>query len=189
MLEVERKRALGSGAERVVSRLVERGWQDDVSYVEVDTYYSRPDVDFLETVECLRVRWREGFAEITYKPASTDTTVGEDGVIAKRERNVALATPHQAGEAEALLEALGMVLLARVHKTRTTWRHPEHPNTTVAIDTIAGAGTFAEVEVLATNTDHATTHLTHTEHDLHLHTADIITQPYRDIVRATTQPT
>lgn len=182
MLEVERKRALGDETDPVVARLVEQGWEvEDVPFVEVDTYYSRPDVDFLETVECLRVRRRDGFSEITYKPASQAETSRACGIVAKRELNLALAG--QGVEAEALLEAIGMVFLARVEKTRTTWRHSERANTTVVIDAVAGAGVFVEVEIFAQDEKHATAELTEVESNLGLLSAPVVTLPYRDIVR------
>lgn len=61
------------------------------SSVEVDTYDSQPDIDFMATVECLRVRRRDGFAEVTDKPPSTAATHSAVDVIAKPETNVVLA--------------------------------------------------------------------------------------------------
>ncbi|WP_457915745.1 CYTH domain-containing protein [Candidatus Minimicrobia naudis] len=55
---------------------------------EIDTYYSRPDVDFMQTVECLRIRQRDSFAEVTYKPATTAATHTENNVIIKPETNL-----------------------------------------------------------------------------------------------------
>ncbi|MFC7739764.1 CYTH domain-containing protein [Nocardiopsis composta] len=58
MIEVERKREVGGDAEKIKARLAVLGYREAASSTEADTYYSRPDVDFLETVECLRVRRR-----------------------------------------------------------------------------------------------------------------------------------
>ncbi|SDX97031.1 hypothetical protein SAMN05216215_10183 [Saccharopolyspora shandongensis] len=54
-MEVERKRELPShiNPQALINRLVQIGFRDDGHLVEIDTYYSRPDVDFMETVECL----------------------------------------------------------------------------------------------------------------------------------------
>ncbi|WP_306369520.1 class IV adenylate cyclase [Nocardiopsis sp. CC223A] len=124
LIEIERKRVLEE-REPLERRLAELGFASTGSEVEVDTYYSRPDVDFLETVECLRVREGLGRCEVTYKPASDSSTHGAGGVIAKPETNVALADGEEAAHAHRLLEALGMVLLARVEKSRTSYRVPE----------------------------------------------------------------
>lgn len=74
VIEVERKRELVGTCAAVEARLSELGYRAHGCFVEVDTYYSRPEVDYLDTVECLRVRQWDGFAEITYKPASDPST-------------------------------------------------------------------------------------------------------------------
>ncbi|GAA1268580.1 hypothetical protein GCM10009646_65020 [Streptomyces aureus] len=76
-------------------------------------------------MECLRIRRRGDFAEITYKPASTPTTHAADDVVSKVETNVILREGEQAPTAERLLTSIGMCELVRVEKTRTTYRHPE----------------------------------------------------------------
>ncbi|MEY9211468.1 class IV adenylate cyclase [Thermobifida halotolerans] len=184
-IEVERKRQVDADREQVKARLVERGYRETASSAEVDTYYSRPDVDYLATVECLRVRRRGGFAEITYKPASTDATRPLHGVVAKHETNVVLSDAGQADRAEALLEAIGMVRLVRVDKARTAWQHPARENTTVTVDTVAGAGVFVEVEIIGDDADQAAADLAEVEADLGLAGYPVVALPYRDIVRQT----
>ncbi|WP_217999274.1 class IV adenylate cyclase [Nocardiopsis trehalosi] len=185
MIEVERKRAIDA-SDQLTARLMACGWRAVASSTEVDTYYSRPDVDYLETVECLRVRRRGDAAEITYKPASTGASHSAAGVIAKRETNVALAGGAEAGDAEALLEAIGMVPLARVEKLRTVWRHENRDDVAVALDVIVGAGAFVEVEVLSADVGRATTELAAVETELGLTEAPVVELPYRDIVRDAT---
>lgn len=63
-IEVERKRELADPA-ALKARLIAAAYHEAGTSIEVDTYYSRPDRDFMETVECLRVRQRDGFAEVT----------------------------------------------------------------------------------------------------------------------------
>ncbi|MGQ4271771.1 class IV adenylate cyclase [Nocardiopsis changdeensis] len=184
-IEVERKRALGDDTARLSLRLIEQGWRETGVDREVDTYYSRPDVDYLETVECLRVRRRgDVFAEITYKPASTGSTHSATGVISKQETNLGLVNAGAAADAERLLEAIGMVPLARVDKERATWRHQGRAEITIAIDTIAVAGTFVEVEVISDEPEMAAQVLTQVEEDLSLSGHPVVTLPYRDIVLA-----
>jgi adenylate cyclase class 2 len=181
VIEVERKRELADPAQ-LKARLVAAGYGEAGTSVEVDTYYSRPDRDFLTTVECLRVRRRDGFAEITYKPASTKDTHSAADIIAKRETNVVLAGPDQATAANLLLDTLGMVRLCQVDKTRTTYRHPDDETVTVVIDLIAGVGAFVEVEVMADELAEATSRLAAVERQLDLADRPVVRLPYRDLV-------
>ena len=181
VIEVERKRELTDAA-ALKARLVEADYLDAGTRVETDTYYSRPDIDFLSTVECLRVRQRDGLAEITYKPASTVDTHSAADIIAKPETNVVLAGPDQATTANTLLAVLGMVRLCRVEKSRTTFRHPDRDDITVVIDLVTGVGAFAETEVLAADPDVAATLLDQVERQLGLAACAVVRLPYRDLV-------
>lgn len=181
VVEVERKREL-TDATALTARLAVTGYRKSGTCVEVDTYYSRPDRDFLTTVECLRVRQRDGFSEITYKPASTADTQGPTGIIAKRETNVILSAPDQATAANALLDVLGMVWLCQVEKTRTSYRHPDNETVTVAVDRVTGVGVFAETEVMADDPDVAAKLLEQVERHLALADCAVVSLPYRDLV-------
>ena len=178
--EVERKRELAD-ATALQGRLIDAGYRESGTGIEVDTYYSRPDVDFLATVECLRVRRRDGFAEITYKPASTVDTHSAADIITKPEINVILSGPDQARSADTLLDVLGMVRLCRVEKTRTTFRHPHRDEVTVVIDLISGVGAFVETEVL-TDDPAAAELLDQLERQLGLADCPVVSLPYRDLV-------
>ncbi|MGW0579219.1 class IV adenylate cyclase [Streptomyces sp. NPDC002920] len=181
MIEVERKRRLPDGGERLAALLVEMGWQAAEPVTEVDTYYSRPDVDFMQTVECLRVRRRDGFAEVTYKPPSTGATHNADGVISKMETNVVLAAAEQAESADRLLECIGMRLLVRVEKRRTAYRHPDHPDVSVSIDAVAGVGTFVETEVMSADSVAAAELVERVEKELDVLDCPAVDLPYRDL--------
>lgn len=181
MIEVERKRRLPDGGERLAVLLGELGWEAAAPVLEVDAYYSRPDVDFMVTVECLRVRRRGDFAEVTYKPPSTDATRSVDGVISKQETNVVLAGAGQAPLADQLLEAIGMRLLVRVEKHRTSYRHADLPDVTVAIDTVAGVGTFVETEVMSADSIAAAETVERVEKELDLAELPTVELPYRDL--------
>jgi adenylate cyclase class 2 len=180
VIEVERKRELDD-ATLLKARLVDAGYREAGTSVEVDTYYSRPDVDFLVTVECLRVRQRDGFTEIIYKPASTSDTHSAGDIIAKPETNVVLGQA-QDGTANTLLGVLGMVRLCQVEKTRTTFAHPEHGEVTVV-------GAFAETEVMADDPHAAATLLDQVEHQLGLADYPVVRLPYRDLVLQHEHPT
>lgn len=181
VVEVERKRELADGT-ALTTRLVAAHYREIGTSVEVDTYYSRPDRDFLNTVECLRVRQRDGFSEITYKPASTADTHSAEGIITKPETNVVLSGADQAMAANALLGVLGMVLLCRVEKTRTNFRHPANSDITVVVDVVDGVGSFAETEVLAVDPVGAAVLLDEVERQLELSDCPMVNLPYRDLV-------
>lgn len=180
-IEVERKRQFPvDGRTSVVEALAEFGWTADIPVTEVDSYYSRPDVDYMETVECLRVRRRGDFAEITYKPPSSAAATS-DGVIAKQETNIEVGRA-QADQAERLLENIGMRLLVRVEKHRTTYRHPLYPDASVSIDLLAGVGDYIETEVMSPDQEAATATLKDVENQLGVTDLPVVDLPYRDLV-------
>lgn len=179
-IEIERKRLLPGDGAAVEARLRELGYRADAPVTEVDTYYSPQHVDYLETVECLRVRQRDDFAEITYKPASDASTHSATNVISKVETNVRLRGSDDADAANRLLHFVGMVGLARVSKTRTAYRHPELDSVVVAIDSIARLGTFVETEV--TGDEAGTELLEEVERQLGLVDFEVVTVPYRDLL-------
>jgi adenylate cyclase class 2 len=179
-IEVERKRRLPDDGTVLQKTLAGLGWVPDFPVTEVDTYYSRPDVDYMETVECLRIRRRGDFTEITYKPASTAATHSSDNVISKPETNVQLV-PGQAEQAEQLLENIGMRPLVRVEKRRTTFRHAEEPGLTVSIDQVAGVGAFVETEVISSRADTAAVLVAQTEAALGVDDCPAVDLPYRDL--------
>ncbi|SHF65315.1 class IV adenylate cyclase [Streptoalloteichus hindustanus] len=185
LFEVERKRRLPSVTEAaaLTDRLLELGHHQRAQHTETDTYYSRPDVDYLTTVECLRVRQRGSFAEITYKPASTTDTHRAGDMIVKQETNVLLADARQANAARQLLAAVGMIEVAVVEKTRTAYTNPQRDQITVALDTITNLGTFVEVEITATDSDQAAVLLAEVEAALGITGYPVVALPYRDLVR------
>lgn len=182
MIEVERKRRLPDGPGEILARLGELGYQGSAPVTETDTYFSRPDVDYLVTVECLRVRQRDGFAEITYKPPSDAATHDSGDVIAKREINVRLAGGAGAGDAIGLLAAVGMVELVTVRKSRTVYRHPGRGDALVAVDEIAGLGWFAETEVTGPDPEEARNALEAAEKLLGAEAYPVVSRPYRDLL-------
>ncbi|MDF3293064.1 class IV adenylate cyclase [Streptomyces silvisoli] len=180
LIEVERKRQLPDGGERLAGLLADLGWEAGPPVAEVDTYYSRSDVNYLETIECLRVRRRGESAELTYKPPSDEETHGATHVISKPETNVVLG-PGQAAAAEQLLECVGMRQLVRVEKCRTVYRHAAYREVVVAVDTVAGVGSFVEVEVLSTDAAAATELVGQVETQLDLLDSPAVDLPYRDL--------
>lgn len=180
LVEVERKREVSDPA-ALHGRIADLGYVPAGSAVEMDTYYSRPDVDFMATVECLRVRQLDGFAEVTYKPATT-TGTPRNGVTAKVETNVLLRGDDQADAANRLLSAVGMVELAVVEKHRTMWHPVGSDNVTVALDQVAGVGVFVEVEVMTRAASLAASLLEAVEDELGITDLPVVSLPYRDLV-------
>ena len=180
LLEIERKRQLTGDAKELIKQLQDLGFKPKSSRHEIDTYYSRPDVDFMQTVECLRVRQRDGFAEVTYKPATTAATHTENDVIIKPETNLPIQ-PGDAAIAKQLLANLGMVRLVEVNKYRRSFQSSDFPQATVAIDEIKNTGTFVEVEVLSDDGTSALAMISDIETKLGLDSAEVVTRPYRDI--------
>lgn len=177
LLEIERKRQLTGNIEELIGRLQNIGFELKSNLREIDTYYSRPDVDFMQTVECLRIRQRDSFAEVTYKPATTAATHTE---IIKPETNLPIQ-PEDAATAKQLLANLGMVQLVEVNKYRRSFQSSDFPQATVAIDEIKDAGTFVEVEVLSDDETSALMTISEIETKLGLESMEIVTRPYRDI--------
>ena len=180
LLEIERKRQLTGDAKELIKRLQDLGFELKSSCHEIDTYYSRPDVDFMKTVECLRIRQRDSFAEVTYKPATNAATHTENNVIIKPETNLPIQ-PEDTATAKQLLTSLGMVQLVEVNKYRRSFQSSDFPQTTVAIDEIKDAGTFVEVEVLSDDEASALIMISEIETKLDLDSMEIVTRPYRDI--------
>lgn len=180
LLEIERKRQLTTNIEELIGRLQDIGFKLQSDFHEIDTYYSRPDVDFMQTVECLRIRQRDGFAEVTYKPATTTATHTKNDVIIKPETNLPIQ-PGDAAIAKQLLTSLGMVQLVDVNKYRRSFQSSDFPQATVAIDEIKDAGTFVEVEVLSDDETDALAMINDVETKLGLESAEVVMQPYRDI--------
>ena len=180
LLEIERKRQLTGDVEELIKRLQDLGFELQSNLREIDTYYSRPDVDFMQTVECLRIRQRDGFAEVTYKPATTAATHTKNNVIIKPETNLPIQ-PGDAATAKQLLANLGMVQLVEVNKYRRSFQSSDFPQATVAIDEIKNTGMFVEVEVLSGDETSALAMISEIEVKLGLESAEVVTRPYRDI--------
>ena len=180
VLEVERKRTFTGNVDTFIATLRAHGFAQTSQLHENDTYYSRPDVDFMQTVECLRVRERDGFAEVTYKPATSHATSTNDGVIMKPETNLSIA-PNSAATAKQLLANLGMIELVTVTKFRRTFTSAAYPNTVVAIDEIMDVGTFIETEVTLADKAVALQTFDKLERLLDIDTLPLATKPYRDM--------
>lgn len=178
--EIERKRQFVGDLEAFIVQLNSQGFSLASETTEIDSYYSRPDVDFMQTVECLRIRQRDDFTEITYKPPTNQRTRTEDGVIVKPETNLPV-NPENTAVAKQLLANLGMVKLVEVNKFRRIFKCDDEPGLTIAIDEISGAGVFIETEIISEDKESALRRIEDAEARIGVQEFEIITRPYRDI--------
>lgn len=183
LIEVENKREL-KNVEKFREILRKNGFVKEYKTREIDTYFSRPDVDFMKTVECLRIREKKEFCELTYKPASSAAN-STGGTIAKHETNV----PISRNDVPVLIELLAnldMKKLAVVDKTRAAFVSRKFPGLTVAIDDLAGVGFFVETEVMSENEKSAREILAAAEKLLGVENFAKVKLPYRDLVMIAT---
>jgi adenylate cyclase class 2 len=110
---------------------------------QCDSYFAHPQRNFAVTDEALRLRRTHSTLALTYKGPRTDRALKT-----RRETEVALPVEAAAGLTEILL-ALGFRHVAQVKKRRTeaaiAWQS-QHAH--VALDEVADAGTFVEIEVI-----------------------------------------
>lgn len=178
--EIERKRQFVGDLDAFIAQLDSQGFFLASETTEIDIYYSRPDIDFMQTVECLRVRQRDDFAEITYKPPTGQHTHTEDGIIIKPETNLPIS-PENITVAKQLLVNLGMVKLVEVNKFRQIFKCDDEPGLTIAIDEISSVGVFVETEIISEDKELALRRIEDIEARIGVQEFEIITRPYRDI--------
>lgn len=110
---------------------------------ERDRYYNHPCRDFGMTDEALRVRRAGDETVITYKGAK----IAQTRLKAREELNLVI---DDGATFEEVLDRLGFRLEAEVIKDRELWSLGE---ASIALDEVAGLGTFVEVEILGERDD------------------------------------
>ena len=120
------------------------------THEQIDRYFAHPARDFARTDEALRLRRVGEDNYITYKGPKIDATT-------KTRREIELALPPGSSYAvdfSKLLVALGFSPVGEVHKTRQEmlidW---EGRGVHIALDDVAGVGTFLELELRAEDAD------------------------------------
>jgi adenylate cyclase class 2 len=146
MLEIEQKFRCPN-PKAVRDRLRAAGLPEPVDTAEVDSYFNAPDRDFAVTGEAFRLRQVGERNALTYKgPKRTDTT-------AKVRLEIELPVesgPAGVETATAMLNSLGFRFVAEVRKTRSAFHTTRNGYTvTICLDCCAGIGSFAEIEILA----------------------------------------
>lgn len=143
--EVEQKfRATAS--EQVSLRLTSMGAGPGPPASQEDEYFAHPSRDFASTNEVLRLRRVGDSNAVTYKgPKRAGPTK------TREEIEIAFADgPDALAGARRLFEALGFRSVFTVRKTRTPYHLQSNGRPLeVALDAVAGLGTFVEVEAIA----------------------------------------
>lgn len=143
MLEAEIKLALSADdATRLRARLAELGATVAGTHTQADTYFAHPLRDFRQTDEALRLRQDHDSLRVTYKGPKLDPP-------RKTREEIEFALGADLATATTLLERLGFRAAATVKKERVEWNVPGDPPATLALDDVAGLGTFCEIEVAA----------------------------------------
>jgi adenylate cyclase class 2 len=149
MLEIEMKFPVGDFT-TLEQRLAELGATPGATLDEEDHYFNAPDRDFARTDEALRIR-RIGEANfVTYKGPKRD---------AQTKTRTEVEVPLGGGDAVAadfgrLLMHLGYRSVALVRKRRRVYHlRRDRFALEATLDTVEGVGTFAEIEIVAPETD------------------------------------
>lgn len=173
--EIEQKYQL-TDPDKLRAALTELGGTVSEPVRQVDTYYNAPHRDFLATpviTDWLRIRRADDGASFNFKK----WYLGPDGKATHCDE---YETP--VADAEAVrrtLHALDFSQMIEVDKTREEWTIPGAP-VLVAIDTLAGFGSFTEFEFKgqAASVDEAIGQLTDFIDDLHVELGDRIHKGY-----------
>lgn len=144
MYEVELKFPLAD-AGPVLYRLTALGARSSPAVEQADLYFNHPARDFAKTDEALRIRSVGDHYLMTYKGPVVDSQTKT-----RHEIEVPLGHRQARDKFAEVLSLLGFRQVREVRKTRrpyhVTWHDREFE---VALDDVAGLGTFIEVETFA----------------------------------------
>ena len=178
--EVELKvRISPSRAKIIRKRLAFMGAKGKGGVAESDTYFTAPHRDFIKSRECLRIREKNNFLELTYKGRTTGT-MARKKQFWKKEINIPIRCRRKL--AEDFLLNLNFRKVADVIKKREIFLLG---NTVIALDNIRNLGWFIEIESSASGREDRKKALRGNLDilkKLGLEDKDIINEPYRDLV-------
>lgn len=146
---------------------------------ESDSYFTAPHRDFIKTKECLRIRERDDYLELTYKGPTTKS-MDNKKQFWKSEINIPLHSSKK--EAEMLLEALNFRKVVEVIKEREKFILGKQE---ITLDNVKNAGRFLEIENTVTDKKERQKALNENItllKKLGLDKKNIIIKPYRDLV-------
>jgi len=146
---------------------------------EEDIYFTTPHRDFIKTRECLRIREKNNFLELTYKGPTTKP-MEDKKQFWKSEINIPLKSNKE--EMRMLLENIGFTEVAKVTKKRQKFLIG---NQEISFDKIENLGWFVEIENTAENKEERQKALEENIKllkELGLNEKDVVDEPYRDLV-------
>jgi len=175
--EIEVKYRLNEEAKkRLLSELAQKKVKLKKRETEIDIYYSRPDKDFMKTRECLRIRYTSNYAELTYKPGTTEEML-EENKFWKKE--VTLVITGQIELVKELLRDLEYIELVKIEKERETYQIFD---VILTIDHIKELGWFSELEVQSDDEVYALETIESYAAKFGLREEDLVSEPYRDLL-------
>jgi len=146
---------------------------------EDDTYYSRPDKNFMKTRECLRIRITAEKSELTYKPATTKE-MKKNKKFWKKEIDIDITG--QVEKINELLQDLEYKKLITVVKHRKKYKIHD---VEITVDFIKKIGYFIELELKSDDEVSALQMLDFYATKFGLSEDDIVNKPYRDLLMET----
>jgi predicted adenylyl cyclase CyaB len=179
MHEVERRYKTDEAmATTLQARLEALGFQQSESTRQIDEYFTSETHDFIVSEECLRIRQTNGLTLMTWKPPSSDQIKAAQDYW---KPEIEFAVDASADTARSFLTSLRFIPYVVVDKLRTSYRRG---TVEVAIDDVASAGYFVEVEIQSVDVDAARAELDSIAKELGIDGYPQSTIPYRDIVKA-----
>jgi len=143
-LEVEQKYPVTDRAQ-LQTQLAALGCVFHAPIEQADLYFAHPARNFKQTDEALRLRRSGDDVCITYKGPKLDPTTKT-----RREIELPIAGAEGYNGYRELLEVLGFAAVMEVRKTRKPGTlHWEGTEIEVALDNVAGLGSFVELEILS----------------------------------------
>jgi len=146
---------------------------------EEDIYFTAPHRDFIKTKECLRIREKNNFLELTYKGPTTKP-MEDKKQFWKSEINIPLGDSKE--DIITLLKNIGFTEVAKVIKKRQKFLVG---NQEISFDKIENLGWFVEIENVAENERERWRALEENKKflkKLGLSKKKVIDEPYRDLV-------
>ena len=145
---------------------------------ENDIYFTSSHRDFIKTKECLRIRERGNYLEMTYKGPTTKAMENKKQFW-KTEINIPLICSKK--EAEIFLQFLGFIKVVEVKKEREKIVLKDQE---IIIDKIEDLGWFLEIESKALNKEEEKAAVKENLKLLKrmgIKEEDIVSEPYRDL--------
>ena len=148
MREVELKAEISpDNIPALISYLEQQGYTELGTIRQEDDYYNHPSRDFRKTDEAFRLR---SVTSADGTPETFITYKGRNLAETGQSREELECGVSDAAVMRAVLDRLGFVNVAPVHKTRRAFKNGD---VTVCVDEVDGLGTFFEAEIVCAEAD------------------------------------